>query len=44
MRFLEGLFCETTIPKAKRLGIGKLNNPLSKANGDNEKQLKRAQQ
>jgi hypothetical protein len=22
-------YCETTIPKAKRIGIGKLNNPRS---------------
>jgi len=35
-RFLQvwGFFCETTSPKAKRIGLGKLNNPLSEANGD----------
>jgi hypothetical protein len=36
MRFLEGLFCETTIPKAKRIGIGKLNNPRNEVDGDND--------
>jgi len=35
-----GFFFETTIPKAEHVGIGKLNNPLSEANGDDEKQLK----
>ena len=37
-----GFFCETPIPKAKRIGIGKLNNPMSKANRDNETQASEA--
>lgn len=28
-----GFFCETTSPKAKRIGIGKLNNPAAKRRG-----------